>query len=155
MTMGPGRKDDQGKVRTDLLPAGALLELESVRARRYIARARSALLAWRHVGGLDLLRGAASELLAALEVYAEDGAFEVARVLTFGATKYGPNNWQKVTPFEDRYYAAALRHLGASDMGDEKDAESGLLHVAHAACCVLFLISKSVGFDALKKVPKA
>lgn len=63
---------------------------------------------------------------------------DVARVLTFGAKKYAPNNWQLVPEGRDRYYAAALRHLFAWRAGEKNDPESGLPHLAHAACCVLF-----------------
>lgn len=72
---------------------------------------------------------------------------EVARVLEHGATKYGRNSWQHVTPFRSRYTAALLRHLFARARGETRDPESGLLHMAHAACNVLFLLSGEVGHD--------
>lgn len=64
----------------------------------------------------------------------------VGEVLAFGARKYGEDNWQHVPQARDRYYAAALRHLYAWRDGEENDPESGLPHLAHAACCVLFLL---------------
>ena len=70
----------------------------------------------------------------------------VAAVMTFGAAKYGANNWQNVVP-KRRYYAAALRHLWARALGQREDPESGLPHLAHAACCVLFMLSGEVGHD--------
>lgn len=63
----------------------------------------------------------------------------VGKVLTFGAKKYEPNNWQKVEDPVNRYYAAALRHLIAWREGEDKDPESGLSHLAHAACNLMFL----------------
>ena len=66
---------------------------------------------------------------------------EVIRVLTFGADKYGPDNWRLVDQAQQRYLAAAMRHLAAYRQGsDTRDDESGLHHLAHAACCLLFLI---------------
>jgi hypothetical protein len=65
---------------------------------------------------------------------------EVARVLTFGAAKYSEGGWRHVPNARQRYLSAALRHLGAYADGEELDAESGLHHVAHAACCLLFLL---------------
>lgn len=63
----------------------------------------------------------------------------VGKVLTFGANKYEPNNWQKVEDAEDRYYAAALRHLMAWRKGEKIDPESGLSHLYHVACNIMFL----------------
>lgn len=65
---------------------------------------------------------------------------DVVQVLTFGAEKYGPNNWQQLDQAHDRYFAAALRHLSKHQQGEVVDPESGLSHLAHAACCVLFLL---------------
>ena len=63
----------------------------------------------------------------------------VADVLTFGADKYAPNSWQKLDNAEDRYYAAAIRHLFAWRNGEKSDNESGLSHLAHAATNIMFL----------------
>lgn len=64
----------------------------------------------------------------------------VGEVLTFGAKKYEPNNWQKVEDAENRYYAAALRHLMAWRRGEKIDLESGLSHLKHAATNIMFLL---------------
>lgn len=64
----------------------------------------------------------------------------VVRVLTYGAKKYAPGAWKLVPEGRDRYFSAALRHLTAWRDGEQLDVESGLPHLAHAACCVLFLM---------------
>ena len=64
---------------------------------------------------------------------------EIVRVLEFGAKKYSENNWQKVTP-PSRYLDAAFRHLAAYASGEKNDPESGLHHLAHAGCCIVFLL---------------
>lgn len=63
----------------------------------------------------------------------------VVDVLTYGARKYQPDGWRKVPDARRRYYAAAMRHLAAWWGGSPVDEESGLPHLAHAACCLLFL----------------
>ena len=65
---------------------------------------------------------------------------EIVGVLTFGAKKYAPDNWRHVEDAEKRYYAAAMRHLSAWCQGEVEDEESGLSHLAHAACCLVFLM---------------
>ena len=64
----------------------------------------------------------------------------VVEILTYGAKKYAPESWQSVRPFSRRYYAAAMRHLSAWRQGEIVDEESGLDHLAHAACNLLFLM---------------
>lgn len=64
----------------------------------------------------------------------------VIDVLEFGATKYTPDNWQHVSDARTRYYDATMRHLSVWWQGETHDAESGLHHLAHAACCILFLL---------------
>jgi hypothetical protein len=65
---------------------------------------------------------------------------EIAKVLDFGAKKYAPNNWRKGIAMS-RLLAAALRHLFAYASGEKTDPESGLSHLAHAGCCVMFALN--------------
>jgi len=64
---------------------------------------------------------------------------EVVKVLEFGSKKYAPNNWQYVDNADERYWNAAMRHLIAYKTESETDSETGLSHLAHAICCMLFL----------------
>jgi hypothetical protein len=64
----------------------------------------------------------------------------VLRVLMFGAKKYAPGNWMRVDNAEERYFDAALRHLMAWRAGEQRDPESGQPHLAHAGCCILFML---------------
>lgn len=57
----------------------------------------------------------------------------LAAVLTMGAMKYAPDNWQHVEGFDWRYYNAKARHSNQRRLGEVFDAESGLPHSAHAA----------------------
>ena len=78
-------------------------------------------------------------ILGAVPPHAE---LAVGRVLTFGAEKYARGNWDKVEDHENRYMDAALRHLNAYRRGEITDGESGESHLAHAACCILFMLDK-------------
>lgn len=64
---------------------------------------------------------------------------EEARVMAHGATKYGRDNWRKGMDFS-RLGDAAMRHILAYFDGEDKDPETGLSHLAHARCCLAFLI---------------
>lgn len=64
---------------------------------------------------------------------------EIAKVLTFGSKKYGKNNWKGGLSYE-RLISASMRHIGQFNNGEDKDPETGISHVAHAACNLLFLI---------------
>lgn len=65
---------------------------------------------------------------------------EIIKVLMYGANKYSDNNWLKVEKPRIRYFAAAMRHLVAWFKGEKFDPESKLHHLAHAGCCILFLL---------------
>lgn len=67
---------------------------------------------------------------------------DVAQVLGFGAAKYERHNWRKGIHWS-RVLDAAFRHLRAFNEGEDIDPESGQPHLAHAACCVLFLLEYS------------
>lgn len=66
--------------------------------------------------------------------------FEIVLVLTFGANKYAPGGWRHVKGWRWRYFRALLGHVFAWWRGEPNDLESGLPHLAHAACCVMFLL---------------
>jgi len=68
----------------------------------------------------------------------------LARVLTYGANKYDANNWQNLDEFESRYTAAMFRHFEAWRKGEKVDPESGLPHLGHAFCNIMFLLWKDL-----------
>ena len=63
----------------------------------------------------------------------------MAKVLAFGAKKYSPNNWRKCES-RTKYMAACLRHIFTWLSGETTDPESGLPHLAHALCCLHFVL---------------
>lgn len=72
----------------------------------------------------------------------------VSQVLTFGAKKYADHSWQGVDKGPSRYKAALLRHLLAHAAGERLDSESGLSHLAHAACNAMFILELELKKDA-------
>lgn len=73
-----------------------------------------------------------------------DAVTEVVKVLEHGAKKYAPGNWVTVEPYKERYLNATLRHLLAYEQGEMLDGESQLHHLAHAGCCVLFMLAREL-----------
>lgn len=63
----------------------------------------------------------------------------LAQILTYGANKYLPRNWEKGIAFS-RVYGATLRHLqDAWWEGENIDPETGYNHIYHALCNLMFL----------------
>lgn len=62
----------------------------------------------------------------------------IGKILTYGAKKYAARNWEKGLAWS-RCYAAALRHLFAWWSGETNDPETGLNHLDHALCEIMFL----------------
>lgn len=75
---------------------------------------------------------------------------EVVKVLTYGAKKYDRHNWQHVDDI--RYQAALMRHFSHYMQGERNDPETGINHLAHLACSVLFLLQKDI--DKQKQITK-
>lgn len=65
-----------------------------------------------------------------------------AQAFTYGAHKYSAHNWRKGMAWS-RLLAATLRHLFAWANGEDRDPESGIGHLHHAAASILML-SESV-----------
>jgi hypothetical protein len=63
---------------------------------------------------------------------------DMVKVLTDGANKYEPRNWQKGMSWSS-LIASLKRHLIAIEKGEDYDKESGNLHIAHLACNAHFL----------------
>ena len=61
-----------------------------------------------------------------------------ARVLAPGAEKYGERNWERGMKWS-RPFGAAIRHMWAWFMGEDLDPETGLHHLWHAGCNLMFL----------------
>lgn len=64
---------------------------------------------------------------------------QVALVLSFGAKKYSAHNWRKGLS-SSRLLGAALRHIMSYLSGQKLDPETGLSHLAHASCCLMFAV---------------
>ena len=74
-----------------------------------------------------------------LHLLSTEAMNQTAAVLAFGAEKYAAHNWRKGFVWS-RPLSAAMRHITAFNAGEDKDPESGLSHLAHAACCIMFLL---------------
>ena len=64
---------------------------------------------------------------------------EEAKVMNYGEQKYDRDNWRKGMDWT-RLIDAAFRHIYAFNEGESIDEESGLHHLAHARCCLAFLL---------------
>lgn len=67
---------------------------------------------------------------------------ETANILTFGAVKYEDRNWENGINYS-RVFGALMRHLWSwwNPYVPDTDEETGYSHLAHASCCLAFLIS--------------
>jgi hypothetical protein len=94
-----------------------------------------------------------------LDLVPPELVFAVGRVLSFGAAKYEPRNWERGMSW-GRVFAALMRHLWAwwgckgpathSFLFSDLDDETEYSHLWHAACCLSFLIAyeeRDIGTD--------
>lgn len=84
-----------------------------------------------------------------LDLVPDAAVKEIAKVFTFGAKKYAPNNWREGFEWH-RLIRAAKGHIADFNDGEDLDPESGLSHLAHAGCCILMLLDhiiKGYGID--------
>jgi hypothetical protein len=72
------------------------------------------------------------------ELLPPEALLATARVLQLGAKKYSNHNWRGGMRWT-RIVGAILRHTFAFMMGEDIDKDSGLPHVDHLACEVMFL----------------
>lgn len=69
-----------------------------------------------------------------------DPSFQMglARVLSYGAKKYSPDNWRYGSKWSKRY-ASAQRHMLEWQAGNDVDEETGENHLYHAAANIMIL----------------
>ncbi len=65
---------------------------------------------------------------------------QLSLVLAYGAKKYEDRNWEKGMNWS-RPFGALMRHMWAWWAGEHVDPETKFSHLAHAACCLMFLIT--------------
>ncbi len=78
-----------------------------------------------------------------LELLSVPALMAIGQVMTFGARKYEAHNWRKGFKWS-RLLGASLRHIFAYMSGENTDPESGLSHLAHAGCCIMFLLEHEI-----------
>jgi hypothetical protein len=86
-----------------------------------------------------------------MELLPFDALEAVARVLTKGAAKYAPRNWERGMSWL-KCVGCLMRHLVARMAGQKFDKESGEPHLAHVATNALFLLTyelRGIGEDDL------
>jgi len=123
--LGPGVKADAGKLDLVLFPFSVL---------------KNTKFALPHQALVESICD--GKYAAAIETLFDNGWSSIAgvtRVLEVGARKYCANNWQNVRP-GIRYVSAALRHLLATESGEALDPETGLPHLDHLGCCLVFAL---------------
>lgn len=68
---------------------------------------------------------------------------EIAKVLDHGKQKYAAHNWRHGIE-QSRLISAAMRHIAAYNEGEDVDPESGLSHLAHANCMLMFCLEQQM-----------
>jgi len=74
-----------------------------------------------------------------LSLLSSTAIIQLGQVLTFGERKYAAHNWRKGILYS-RVMSACLRHIFTYLGGEKVDSETGLSHLAHAMCCLMFLL---------------
>lgn len=77
-----------------------------------------------------------------LQLVPTEFVMAVAEVFAYGAEKYAPNNWRQGEEFPStsRVMGSIMRHLFSYNYGEDKDPESGINHLAHAATQIAILL---------------
>lgn len=71
-------------------------------------------------------------------------------------SRTGERNWEKGMAWH-RPFGALMRHMWAWWRGESDDPETGYSHLAHAACCIAFLLAyecRAIGTDDRHKVER-
>lgn len=72
-----------------------------------------------------------------------DALAVLVQVYQMGSVKYAPRNWEQGLSV-DETFGALMRHLTAWHRGEDRDTESGQLHLAHVAWNAITLLAFAV-----------
>ena len=99
-------------------------------------------VAWHHTYQETALKSPTEEEIAIMEEAMERDEVDEGRyvVPVHGMRKYGVDNWQFVRPFNDRYFAALIRHLFTWRIHQKIDPDFAQSHLRHAECCLRYLM---------------
>lgn len=85
-----------------------------------------------------------------LDLWSPDALEATADILGLGAVKYVEWNWAKGLKYR-RVFSALMRHLWAWWRGEDNDSEWNKHHLAHAMCCLMFLLHYEMNKSKYKK----
>jgi dATP/dGTP diphosphohydrolase len=74
-----------------------------------------------------------------MDLFPSEALFEIGKVLQAGQEKYGRANWADGIEIS-RLIAASLRHTFQFNAGEDLDEETKTIHLANAACNLMFAI---------------
>ena len=63
----------------------------------------------------------------------------MANVMTANVGKHEDDTWKSIEPFRQKHFSALMRHVVKWMCGEKLDAETGMSHLYHAACRLMFL----------------
>lgn len=84
-----------------------------------------------------------------IDLFPYEGVLGPLEAIEYGANKYTERGWEKGLDFSS-IFAAANRHLWQWWSGEDVDPESGVHHLKHAACNLIFLVTyleRGIGND--------
>jgi len=121
------------------MTSGGELQIDVVDKPRHQTQTIATAIVAPVVGAMKKDDGKA-DLSMVLAYLPQEALVEIAKVMDFGAKKYSANNWRQGFKFR-RVLASLMRHLWDWSRGIDLDPETGLSHLAHAGCNVLFLLT--------------
>ena len=90
-----------------------------------------------------------------LNLVPPDALWALGEVFTKGAEKYAANNWLKGMDWS-KVEGCMMRHLLKYQMGEDRDEETGCLHMAHVAWNAMAILTyqlRGIGTDDRQDFP--
>lgn len=153
---GGGLRYNEGKNRLDLVPLNLILgrnspvKLDETNEESIELIFNRACISWlqgtfkpHDVYHLGKMLECVGELLKRQYEYSSVESaleIEIGAVLTAGAKKYDDNNWRRGMKWSVCYGCIRRHFVNGYQQGKERDDETGLPHLAHVACNILFLM---------------